>query len=84
MPDLRKYADLRSWLRHLLKSSVHSGTGALLAGAGSNALESVAPAALQGIGLDVRQMAAVFLSAAFLEALRRIHAVTADTTPPIP
>lgn len=79
---LRKYTDVRSWCRQLAKSSIHSGTGAILAGAGSNAAEAVAPAALQGIGLDLRQMVAVFLTAAFITALQKIHQATADTPPP--
>lgn len=81
---LQKYTDLRSWLRHLLKGSLHAGTGAVLAGLGSNAAENLAPELLKGLGLDWRQMASAFLAAAFLEAVRRIHSATADTVPPIP
>jgi hypothetical protein len=81
---LSKYTDIRSWLRHLARSSVHAGTGAVLAGLGSNAAENIAPILLEGLGMDWRQMASAFIAAAALEALRRIHTATADTTPPIP
>lgn len=83
MTCLRKYTDLRVWLRSLLKSSVNAGVGALLAGGGSNALEGTGLSAVSGIGLDWRQMVGVFASAAFIEALRRIQAATAQTHPAI-
>lgn len=81
---IRRYTDLRAWLRHLLKGSVHAGTSAVLAGAGTNTLEAIPLESLQRVGLDWRQMVAVFVAAAFFEALRRINTVTADTTPPFP
>lgn len=84
MTALRKYTDLRSWFRHLAKSSVHAGIGALISGAGTFGAEAVAPVALKGVALDPRQMLAVFLTAAFWAALHKIHQATAETTPPIP
>jgi len=83
MAPIKRYADLRIWFRHLIKSSLHAGTGALLAGVGTNAAASVGPAALAELGLSIEQMAAVFLSAAFLEALRKVHVATADIRPPM-
>jgi hypothetical protein len=81
---LRKYTDWRAWLRHSLRGSVHAGIGAVLATFGTNAAENLAPTALAGLGLDWRQLIGLFLTAGFVEALRRLHAATADTTPPIP
>lgn len=78
MSTLRKYTDLRAWSRSLLKGSVHTGIGALLAGFASNATEATGFSAVAGIGLDWRQMIGVFLSAAFLDALKRVHTATAD------
>lgn len=78
MTALQKYTDLRSWLRHAGRGSLHAGTNALLAGAGTNSLEGMAPEVLRGIGFDWRQMIAVFAAAVFWEVIRRINAVTAD------
>lgn len=80
--QIRKYTDIRAWLRHLVKGSIHAGTGALLAGGGTNTAEAIAPELLKNVGMDLRQMLVVFATAAFFEALRRINAATADTTAP--
>lgn len=79
---IRKYTDLRSWARQLAKSSIHAGTGAILSGLGTNGAEAVAPELLKGIGMDLKQMAAVFVSAAFVTALQKINQATADTVAP--
>lgn len=84
MTTLRKYTDLRSWFRNLAKSSVHAGSGALLAAVGTNGAESWAPTLLKGVGMDLRQMVAVFISAAFIAALQRINKDTAESQPPFP
>ncbi len=82
MTALRRYTDLRTWLHQLARSSVHAGTGAIIGAAGTNTLEGMGPTAFAGLGLSLSQMAAVFLSAAFIEALRRIHSATAETQAP--
>lgn len=79
---IRKYTDLRAWLRNLVKSSINAGTGAILAGAGSNAAEAIPLEALKGVGLDFRQMVAVFVTAAFFRALQKINEATTDTAAP--
>lgn len=81
---LQRYTDLRAWVRHLIKGSVHAGISAVIAGAGTNSLEALPIDALAKVGLDWRQMLAVFAAAAFWEALKRIQSATADTTPPMP
>ncbi len=82
MTFLRKYSDVRSWLRHLARASIHSGVTAVLATFGTNAAENLAPVAFKDLGMDARQMCAAFLIAAFAEALRQIQQATAETKPP--
>lgn len=83
MPDrLRRFTDLRSWLRHLARASTHNGVAAVLATVGTNAAENLAPVALARLGMDWRQLIAAFLISAFLTALREIHQATAPTQPP--
>lgn len=81
---LRRYTDLRSWLRHLARGSIHAGTAAVLGALGLNSAEGLAPTLLKDVSVDWRQLLGFFVSAAVVEALRRIHTATADTTPPIP
>jgi hypothetical protein len=84
MTELRKYTDLRAWLKQLGRASLHAGTGAVLGALGLNGAEQLAPEMLKGVSVDWRQMAGFFASAVFLTALRRIHEATAETTPPFP
>lgn len=84
MTALKKYTDLRSWLRHLLRGSVHAGTAAVLGALGLNSAEGLAPDLLHDVSVDWRQLLGFFVSAAVVEALRRINSATADTNPPIP
>lgn len=82
MTFLKKYTDLRSWLRQLARASIHSGVNAVLATVGTNAAENLAPEALRGLGFDWRQLLAAFAVSAFLAALREIQQATAPTQPP--
>ena len=82
--NLLHYTSPRNWLRNLWKGSVHAGVGSVLTVVGTNGAESLAPTMLNGVGLDLRQMVAVFAASAIIEALRRIHQATQDTTPPFP
>lgn len=83
MPErLRRFTDLRAWLRHLARASLHSGAVAVSALLGTNAAENIAPVAFSGLGMDWRQMLAAFASAAIGAAWREIAAATAPTQPP--
>lgn len=83
MPDrLRRFADLRAWMRSLAKESTHAGVTALLGAVGTNTAEAYFPKAFENLAMDLRQTAALFLSAAFVAALRRIQHDTAPTRPP--
>lgn len=82
MTLIRKYTNPRQWLRALAKTSLHSGTGAILTVFGTNGAEQLAPNALHGIGLTLTQAIAVFGVSALLGAVRFINETTADTPPP--
>ena len=93
--SIHRYADFRAWLRALLKEWLHSATGTIIGGLGTNGLESMAPdqilgiavrTHLEGIGLTWGQCVAVFGVTLFLTTLRRVHAATAPgpTQPPFP
>lgn len=82
MTLIRKYGNPRQWLRGLAKTSIHSGTSAILAVFGTNGAEQLAPDALRGIGLTLTQAVAVFAVSAVLGAVRFVNETTADTPPP--
>lgn len=90
---VRRVSDFRAWLRGLLKEWLHSATGTILSGIGTNGMERLAPDAvmgvaikthLQGVGLSFQQCVAVFGVTLFLLTLRRVNEATApgDTKPP--
>lgn len=85
---VRRMSDVRAWLRGLLKNSVHSATGSLLASIGTNGIEGMAPPALHayvdGIGMNFSQAVAVFAVSLGIGALRYVNTSTApgNTEPP--
>lgn len=90
---VRRMSDARAWLRGLLKEWLHSATGTILSGIGTNGIEQLAPdriagytvkAHLVGVGLSFQQCAAVFGVTLFVLALRRVNEATApgNTQPP--
>lgn len=80
MNTLRKYTNPMAYVRGLLRSSVNSGTGAILAVFGTNGAEKLAPEALANIGLNWKQALAVFAVSAALAAVRFVHESTEETT----
>jgi hypothetical protein len=85
MTFLRKYSDVRAWLRSLAKESIHAGLTAALAGAGTTTAEGYFPDACAGLAMDWRQTLAAFFAAAILAAAHRIKRDTAEpgeTKPP--
>ncbi len=92
---VRRVSNFRAWFRGLLKEWLHSATGTILSGIGTNGMEQLAPEQvagiaikthLEGVGLSCHQCVAVFGVTLFLLTLRRVNAATApgNTTPPIP
>lgn len=87
---VRRMSNVRAWLRGLLKSAIHTGTGAVLTAAGTNGVETLSPEVLkpyvEGVGMDFRQAMAVFAVACGMSALRYVNESTkpGDTNPPIP
>jgi uncharacterized protein YqfA (UPF0365 family) len=79
--SLRRYTDLRAWMRATLRHALHNAIGAVLALLGTNGLEASAPAQLAhyvaGIGLNFEQAAAVFLVTLATTVLRSVHEATA-------
>lgn len=84
MKRIAKYTDPRAWFRALFRVSLHQGSGAVLAVLGTNSAEQLAPQSLAGIGMNLKQAAAVFCVSAFLAALRFINQQTEETTIPFP
>lgn len=87
-PTFRRYANLRQWLRALLREWLHSATGTIIGGLSTNGIEGMAPdqvmgiaikVHLEGIGLTLSQMGAIFFTTLFLTALRRVHQDTAPS-----
>ena len=78
---VRRMSDVRAWLRGLLKNSLHSATGSLLAALGTNGIEGMAPQAAQhyveGIGMNFSQAVAVFVVSLGIGALRYVNTSTA-------
>jgi hypothetical protein len=90
---VRRISSARHWLRGLLKEWLHSATGTILSGIGTNGIEQLAPdsiagvavkAHLVGVGLSFQQCAAVFGVTLFVLALRRVNEATApgNSVPP--
>lgn len=90
---VRRISSVRQWLRGLIKEWLHSATGTILSGIGTNGIEQLAPdeiagvavkVHLQGVGLSFQQCAAVFGVTLFVLALRRVNEATApgETQPP--
>lgn len=86
MKAITRYTDFRAWLRALLKEWLHTATGTIMGGFGTNGLEQMAPeqilgvavkAHLQGIGLTWQQCLAIFALTLFITTLRRVHEATA-------
>lgn len=82
MTFLGRYANARTWLRSLARESIHAGATALLGAVGTNTAEAWLPDTAHGLAMDWRQTLALFISAAFVAALRRIQRDTAETQPP--
>lgn len=80
---VRRISNVRAWLRGLLKNSVHSATGSLLAALGTNGVEGMAPASMQsyveGVGMNFSQAVAVFAVSLVIGALRYVNESTAPT-----
>lgn len=81
MTALKKYTDVRAYVRGLFKNAFHAGTGAVLSIFGTNGAEQLAPEALVGIGLNWKQALAVFAVSALLGAVRFVHNTTAEIDP---
>ena len=84
MSTIKKYTDLRQYLRGLVRNAVHAGTGALITVFGTNGAEQLAPESLANIGLNWKQAVAVFAVSAAIAAVKFVHDTTEETTPPIP
>jgi hypothetical protein len=85
----RRVSNFREWLRGLLREWLHSATGTILTGVGTNGVEQMAPeqmwgmavkAHLQGVGLSMQQCFAVFGVTLFVLTLRRVNEATAPGT----
>lgn len=74
IPTIRRYSNARQWLRGLLRSSIHSATGAVLSGGGTNMLEGMG---WDGIGLTVTQMGGVFVATLLWSSMQYVHQATA-------
>ncbi len=75
MSTLKKFTDWRQWFRALAKTSIHAGTGAILATVGTNAA-AVAVPSMADIAMNGKQALAVFTVSAALAAIRFINATT--------
>ncbi len=83
MTFLRKYSDVRAWLRSLAKESINAGLTAALAGAGTNTAQGYFPETFSGLAMDWRQTLAAFIASAVYAAALRIQRDTAETNPPL-
>lgn len=90
---VRRVSSVRQWFRGLLREWLHSATGTILSGIGTNGIEQLAPDSfagiaikthLQGVGLSFQQCAAVFGVTLFVLALRRVNEATAPQGGPQP
>lgn len=76
----RRFRDPLAWRFGIWKSALHSATGSVLGAAGTNSVEGLSPAFLQpytaGVGMDFRQMAAMFAVFLFIGAVRYVHEAT--------
>lgn len=82
MSTLRKYTDIRQFLRGLLKNAINAGTGSIITVFATNGAEQLAPEALVNIGLNWQQALSVFAVSAILAAVRFVHESTEETRPP--
>lgn len=80
-----RLSNVRAWFRGLLKNSIHSATGSVLVTLGTNGLDGTVPG-FEGVGLDWRQMGAVFTATLVIGALRYVNEVTkpGTTSDPFP
>lgn len=85
---IKRYTDLRQWLRATLKHALHHAVGAVLALLSTNGIEASAPESMKAfvanVGLSFEQAVAVFVVTLGTAVLRSVHEATAPgrTEPP--
>lgn len=79
---MKRYTDIRQYLKGLWRNAIHAGTGALITTFGTNGAEQLAPESLKGIGLNMEQAVAVFVVSALYAAVKFVHESTEDTKIP--